>query len=130
VRDQLVGNWELISYVSYDSDGRARDVGYTGRIVYDGLGNMSAIGMPLDVAHGSRAEGESSPTEGFAYFATFAVDEKTRRVIHRVRGSPTNAAWVNTNLVLHYDLRGDVLALSARNAEGQTTGTFTWQRLE
>jgi hypothetical protein len=132
VQRKLVGNWELVVYESFPATGGSVDNRYIGRILYDRAGNMSAIGMPIDFPARRAADPENTPTsQGFAYFARIELFPEEDRIIHHVIGSPTAAGWVGTGLVRYYEFEGDdVLKLSIRNAEGRTTGTLTWRRLD
>jgi hypothetical protein len=130
VRRQFVGNWELVSYVSFNAEGQETDMNYIGRITYDDRGNMSAVGMPRDLPDRPRVQGEPTPRAGFAYFARVSVDVADERVTHHVVGSPMNPAWVGTDLIRYYEFSEDRLALSIRNDAGRVTGTLTWQRLD
>src|SRR5690606_1603773 len=99
VAGQFVGDWELVSFVSFRENGEAVDNDYIGRIVYDEHGNMSAVGMPRSLVERAAASGDELPRAGFAYFSTYDVHPEDGRVVHHVIGSPMNPRWVNTDLV-------------------------------
>jgi len=130
VVERLAGNYELILYETFPASGGAVDNRYIGRITYDVPGNMSAVLMPEDFsARASEGTGAGS-AEGFAYFSTVEVQPELERVIHHVHGSVTTPQWVGTGLIRYYEFDDDLLMLSIRNAEGRTTGTLTWRRMD
>lgn len=130
---RFVGNWDLVSFVSFRESGETVDNAYVGRIMYDALGNMSAVGMPRDLPGRVAAGSGEMPRAGFAYFGTVEVHPETDSVVHHVIGSPMNASWVGTGLVRFYEFEGDLLRLSLREGnrpEGRITGTLTWRKLQ
>ncbi|MEE3086620.1 MAG: hypothetical protein VX342_02550, partial [Pseudomonadota bacterium] len=44
--ERFVGDYTLISYVTFPEAGPAVDMQYVGRLSYDRAGNMSGLGMP------------------------------------------------------------------------------------
>jgi hypothetical protein len=129
-RKQFVGTYELLSYITFGDNGTVTDMNYTGRIMYDEHGNMSAIGMLQEFPGRAAAEsgGQQPRSGGFAYFGTWDLDPAESRVTHHVHGSPTNGAWPGTDLVRYYELAGDQLKLSIRSPEGRVTATLVWKR--
>ncbi|MEX2582271.1 MAG: lipocalin-like domain-containing protein [Gemmatimonadota bacterium] len=130
--EKFAGNYELITWESFDESGEVVDeANHVGRIMYDGRGNMSAIGMPRDLPQ--QAEGAAPgemPRAGFAYFSTYEVHPDEGYVIHNVVGSPMGATLTNTGLRRYYEFPDDDhLHLSLRNQEGRVTGTLVWRRL-
>lgn len=130
VPGQFVGDWELVSFVSFRENGEAVDNDYIGRIVYDEHGNMSAVGMPRSLVERAAASGDELPRAGFAYFSTYDVHPEDGRVVHHVIGSPMNPRWVNTDLVRYFEFEDGLLKLSLRDEQGRVTGTLTWRRLQ
>ena len=49
IKQQFIGDYELVSYVTFSEDGAERDMGYIGRLSYDRFGNMAGLGMPIDL---------------------------------------------------------------------------------
>lgn len=45
VRRQLAGNWDLVSYETFDSEGQATTVPASGRVMCDEFGNIELIGQ-------------------------------------------------------------------------------------
>jgi hypothetical protein len=129
VKKQFVGNYELLHFYNFAADGTARDMNYSGRIMYDEHGNMSAIGMLKNFPERAGSAPEPVSRGGFAYYGTWDIDAADSRVTHHVHGSPSNAGWPGTDLVRYYEFIGtDQLALSIRDETGRVTGTLTWRR--
>ena len=126
--ERFVGDYALVSYVTFPEAGPAVDMEYVGRLSYDRSGNMSGLGMPSGLPEREREAG-SRLTEGFAYWGKVTVDEEKKIVIHHVEGSPLMPGWVGGDKVRFYGFEGDLLRLSLKNAEGRTTATLTWRRL-
>ena len=126
--ERFVGDYTLISYVTFPEAGPAVDMQYVGRLSYDRAGNMSGLGMPSGLPEREREAG-SRLTGGFAYWGKVTVDDEKKIVIHHVEGSPLMPGWVGRDNVRFYEFEGDLLRLSLKNAEGRTTATLTWRRL-
>ena len=126
--ERFVGNYALISYVTFPEAGPAVDMEYVGRLSYDRAGNMSGLGMPSGLPEREREAG-SRLTGGFAYWGKVTVDDEKKVVIHHVEGSPLMPSWVGGDNVRFYEFEGDLLRLSLKNASGRTTATLTWRRL-
>ena len=129
VREQFVGNYELIEYEVIRRGGESVPLDYVGRIMYDEHGNMAAQGMPANLPERARASTETV-RGGFAYFGTYRIDPAQKMVVHKVQGSPTRGGWVGEDNVRYYDFSGDVLTLSIKNAEGRVTSRLTWRRYQ
>ena len=126
---RFVGDYELISYVTFPEQGAATDMQYVGRLSYDEFGNMAGLGMPKDLP--ARAEAaEERITGGFAYWGKVSIDPINKVVTHHVEGSPMVPSWVGGDNVRHYEFEGDLLKLSLKNSAGRTTATLTWRRLK
>ena len=126
--ERFVGDYALISYVTFPEAGPAVDMQYVGRLSYDRAGNMSGLGMPSGLPEREREAG-SRLTGGFAYWGKVTVDDEKKIVIHHVEGSPLMPGWVGRDNVRFYEFEGDLLRLSLKNSDGRTTATLTWRRL-
>lgn len=126
--ERFVGDYTLISYVTFPEAGSAVDMSYVGRLSYDSAGNMSGLGMPSDLPEREREAG-GRLTGGFAYWGKVTVDDEKKIVVHHVEGSPLMPSWVGGDNVRFYEFEDDLLRLSLKNAEGRTTATLTWRRL-
>jgi hypothetical protein len=129
IRQKFVGHYELVSYVTFRPNGETVDMNYVGRIMYDGHGNMSAIGMPKDLPARAR-ESDERVQGGFAYWARVSFDVANGIVVHHVEGSPTRGSWPGVDNVRYFEFTEDgLLKLSLRNTEGRTTATLTWRKI-
>lgn len=125
VAGQFIGHWRLMSFENFAEDGSVAKREMTGRIMYDGQGNMSAQLMP----QGEDLEGENRRTRGYvAYFGAYEIDREEGTVTHRPEGS-TIFPWVGGELVRYYSFSDGHLMLSLKDGE-RVTGTLTWERIE
>ena len=130
IRQRFVGHYELVTFESFRPDGETVDRNYIGRIMYDEHGNMSAIGMPMDLPARAR-ESTERVQAGFAYWGRVSFDLPSGIVIHHVEGSPTRGSWPGTDNIRYFEFTDDgLLKLSIKDAEGRTTGTLTWRRID
>lgn len=127
VRQQFIGHYELVSFVRFPEEGGEVDTGYEGRIMYDGYGNMSAIGMPRDLPERAASGQERG---GFAYYGSVSYDLENDIVIHHVEGSPTRGSWVGEDNIRYFEFVDGYLKLSMKDENGRTTGTLTWRKYE
>lgn len=128
LKQRFIGDWVLVSYVQFPAQGEPVDMQYIGRLSYDAFGNMSGLGMPLDLPERAAA-GNGPVTGGFAYWGRVSYDPATQRVIHHVEGSPMIPRWVGQDNIRFYEFIDDLLTLSLRDDNGRTTATLTWRRL-
>ena len=130
--ERFIGDYELVSYLTFPEQGSARDMHYIGRLSYDEFGNMSGLGMPIDLPQEEAASqpGGDRVIGGFAYWGQVSIDSKKRIVTHHVEGSPMVPRWVGGDNVRHYEFDRDLLRLSIKNPEGRITATLTWRRLQ
>lgn len=129
VRQQFIGDYELLSYIQYPEQSEPVDMQYIGRLSYDAFGNMAGLGMPKDLP-AQDARSAERLTGGFAYWGKVSYDLPNSRVIHHVQGSPMIPRWVGGDNIRYYEFEGDLLRLSLKNSEGRITGTLTWRRLQ
>ena len=124
--DAFTGHWRLVSFENFAADGTATSREMSGRIMYDGRGNMSAQLMPTG---DTVTAAENRRTEGYvAYFGGYTIDESAGIVTHSVEGSNI-FPWVGTDLVRHFDFSDGKLLLSLKS-DDRVTGTLTWERIE
>jgi hypothetical protein len=132
VRQQLVGSYKLVWYVSYDRNGVETKLPYSvGQISYDAAGRMSAQLMRDD-----RPRFSSPPTEaeraaaysGFiSYFGRYEIDPEKRILIHHEGAVSPN--MVGQGMVRHYEFSADgrTLFLSVKDGD-RVTGKLQWDR--
>lgn len=137
VVQKLVGNWNLLSYITENPDG-SRGKPYAdavGRLSYDELGNMAGQVMRpgrLDVAPGEwGAQQVRSAYAGYiAYFGTYEVNDAGDTVVHHVQGA-LNPGWVGGRQVRRLRFDGELLILSTdvAKAGAMVRHTLTWKKL-
>jgi hypothetical protein len=74
--ERFIGDYELVSYFTFPEQGPAIDMQYIGRLSYDEFGNMSGLGMPIDLPQteaASQPDGERA-IGGFAYWGRVSID--------------------------------------------------------
>lgn len=128
IRQQFIGDYELVSYVTFPEQGGSIEMNYLGRLSYDAFGNMSGLGMPRDLPARQQQSSERI-SGGFAYWGRVSYNLELGQVIHHVEGAPMIPAWVGGDNVRYFEFEGDLLKLSLKNAQGRVTGTLTWRRL-
>jgi hypothetical protein len=137
VRQQLIGTYKLISYVSYDQNGNTTKQPYSaGQISYDAAGRMSAQLMRADVpaASGAQAAGAQGGRGGggstgyVAYFGRYEIDAEKGIVTHHVEGS-VSPNMLGSAMPRYYELSPDgaTLFLQTKNGE-RVTGRLQWDR--
>ena len=112
--ERFVGDYTLISYVTFPEAGPAVDMEYVGRLSYDRAGNMSGLGMPSGLPEREREAG-SRQTGGFAYWGKVTVDDEKKIVVDHVEGSPLMPSWVGGDNVRFYEFEDDLLRLSSKS---------------
>ena len=137
IRDRLLGTWELVSYESYEPDGRERlpFANAVGRITYDPAGNMTGQVMrPGRAVVDSRTGGydrlRAAYTGYIAYFGTYEISADEATVVHHVVGA-LNPAMVGSDQVRRLRFDGDRLVLEAhvQKPDGTARHVLTWQRI-
>lgn len=129
VKQQFVGHYELVSFVSIRENGEVVDNNYVGRIMYDENDEMSAQGMPKNLPERA-AQSSERVMGGFAYWGSVTWDIDNGIVTHHVEGSPTRGSWVGEDNVRYYEFTDDgLLKLSMKDESGRLIGTLTWRRI-
>ena len=128
IKQQFIGDYELVTYISYPANGGEIDRNYIGRLSYDAFGNMAGLGMPSDLPQRNEASDERV-TGGFAYWGKVSYDLDEGTVIHHVEGSPMVPEWVGGDNIRYFEFVDDFLKLSLKDAQGRITGTLIWRRL-
>ena len=140
VRQQLIGTYKLISYVSYDEKGNTTKMPYSvGQISYDAAGRMSAQLMraegapppaPPPAAAGQGGRGGGGAGGYVAYFGRYEIDAANSRVFHHVEGS-VSRNMLNTAMPRWYEFSkdGKTLFLMTKNGD-RITGRLQWDRYE
>lgn len=129
VSEQFAGHYELHSFVSYPPQGGEVVNSYAGRITYDGLGHMSAIGMPKDLPTRAAASVENV-SGGFSYYGNVSWDVDNQIVTHHVTGSASNGAMVGEDTVRYYEWVDGLLVLATKDSEGRVIAKFSWRKFD
>lgn len=129
LKAQFVGDYELVSYLSFPREGEAIDREYIGRLSYDAFGNMAGLGMPKDLPERA-AQASQRTTGGFAYWGKVSYDIENSIVTHHVEGSPMLPQWVGGENVRHFEFVDGLLKLSLKDDDGRITGTLSWRKLK
>jgi hypothetical protein len=120
---QLVGSWQLVSFVLRNADGTlsypyGKDA--VGKLTYTRDGNQWA-GL------GRRGVAKNLP-DALWYTGTFDINLKRHTVVHHVQYSNISA-WEGTDLVRGFKLRNNRLTLTvAPTSPAGQTGVLTWKR--
>jgi YD repeat-containing protein len=134
LKQQLVGTYRLVSYVSYDQNGSQTRLPYgVGQIAYDGAGRMSAQLMrdersKLTGPQASEAERAAAYSSYIAYFGHYTIDPDKRSVTHHVEGA-LSPNMVGSDLVRYFEFSpdGKSLFLSVKSGE-RVSGRLQWDR--
>lgn len=129
VAQQFAGHYELDSFVSYPPEGGEIINSYEGRITYDALGHMSAIGMPADLPARAAASTENV-SGGFSYYGDVSWDVDKKIVTHHVKGSASRGAMVGEDTVRYYEWVDGLLVLATKDSEGRIIAKFSWRKFE
>jgi hypothetical protein len=133
VKARLVGNWNLVKFVSFNAAGEVRPGTYdTGRLMYDGhemTAHLMRSGGPRE-APATEAARAVAYQAYLGYFGPYTVDASKGVVIHHVVGS-SFPHWIGSEQVRYYGFSedGNTLILSVKSGE-RITGTLTWERVK
>jgi hypothetical protein len=134
VKQQFVGSYKLMSYVTYDQNGAPTKLPYTvGQISYDAAGRMSAQLMGDDRknvtgSRASEAERAALYSTYISYFGRYEVDVDKGTVTHLVEGG-LSPNMVGSAMVRYFEFSPDgrSLFLSLKSGE-RMTGKLQWDR--
>ena len=129
IKTKFIGDYELVSYFQFPASGGEVDMKYIGRLSYDALGNMSGIGMPMDLP-ARAAQSSQRSTGGFAYWGKVSYDLEKGIVFHHVEGSPLVPQWVGGENIRYFEFTDGLLKLSLKDGEGRVTATLSWRKLD
>ena len=138
---QFRGMWKLDKYESFDSaTGKWNDspnrIGYTGYILYDGIGHMGVQLLPpgfKDVANYQNIDSISGEelkkilrlhTTSFSYFGNCVITEGNLIEHHRL--SSNNPMEWGTTIKRNFEFKGDTLILTAKELIGGLKTRLRW----
>ena len=127
VRRQLKGTWELTSLDLFSASGEKTTPQARGRLQYDEYGNLSMQGSITGTA--------TVDPSMLNLSGRVAIDPNARTLqIMRVDAPTQEAKRVDPRLdmknVRYYEFQGDVLKTTIKDANGATTATATWKKIE
>jgi len=138
---RFVGTWKLLTYEVSRANGEVtfpKGRQPVGVLEYTREGRMSAQIMPEASATfpadhyntATREQLRAALLDYVAYFGTFTVDEKEKKVIHHVLGS-INPGFLRTDQKRSYEFSGNRLILSLTRTVGgeEQSIRLTWERV-
>jgi hypothetical protein len=128
---RLVGTWRLVSVTQLNGQ-PARGAHPAGLLYYDASGHMAAQVMtdpslrrPFKGAQPTPEEAQAALREYNAYFGTYSVDERARRITHHRQGGLTPGAL--SDAVRAYELvTDDQLVLTVTDGN---QNRLLWERV-
>lgn len=127
VRRQLEGTWELVSLDVYSASGEKETAQAKGRLTYDKYGNMAIKGTITSGQHIEKADLNLSgrvtidpDNHIFRFGGITAATPDDRRVDPKL----------DPNHVRYYEFEGELLKTTTKNANGVTTATLTWKKVQ
>ena len=125
VRRQIEGTWELVSFEAAGEDGRLVTVASAGRLSYDAFGNFEIDGRILDPASGV-------PETRLDLKGRAVIDVQNQRLWIEPDSASTGADVIpegaSPERVRYYDLAGDQMTLTVKDAAGTVTARTVWRR--
>ena len=126
VRRQLLGTWELIEFEVFSPTGERIEAQATGRLQYDEFGNLSMRGT---LTGGPQVDSSVLNLTGRA-----VIDPVTRMLrFAAIAAATADDKRIDPKLdpthVRYYEFDGDLLKTTVKAADGATTATATWKRI-
>lgn len=142
----FAGMWKLDKYESFDSaTGSWHDapnrMGYTGYLLYDGLGHTGVQLVPPGFKDFDNSKGIDSLTNdelkkilnfystSFAYFANCEITKEGNTIEHNKLSSNNPKEW-GTTVKRDFEFRGDTLILTANELIGGFKSRLRWVKLK
>ena len=135
LKQQLIGSYQLISYIQIDQNGVERKTNHVaGQITYDAAGRMSAQLMPggrvpLPTGGAATDAQRAAAAAGYvAYFGRYEIDAERGVVTHIVEGS-LSQTMLGQAMPRYFELSpdGQSLFLTTKNGD-RVTGRLRWDR--
>jgi hypothetical protein len=127
VRRQLMGSWELTSLVIYSPAGEKTPAEASGTLRYDEYGNLSMRGtvtgtstLDPSVLNLTGRVAIDPTAKTLRFTAVDAATADDRRVDPSLDAKNTR----------HYEFTGDLLLTTVKAADGKTTATAMWKRIQ
>jgi hypothetical protein len=123
-RRRLQGTWELVKLETFPASGPPQVLDAKGRMTFDEYGNVKT--------EGSAKAGSETTASLLSYTGQVVIDpqKKEWRLVEVERAADSSALprEVAADKVRAYELVGDQLKLSLRDAAGRVTASVTWKR--
>ncbi|HTI36072.1 MAG TPA: hypothetical protein VL484_00825 [Vicinamibacterales bacterium] len=125
-RRQLQGTWELTSLQIFPKAGTPHDVPATGRLQYDEYGNLTM--------RGTVTGNDAVDSSVLNISGRVAIDPGKHTIMFQnIQGATPDDTRVDPQLaaknVRYYEIEGDQLKTTTKDASGAVTAMATWKRV-
>ena len=125
-RRQLQGTWSLLSYELYNAAGVATRVDASAQLTSDEYGNLTVQGQAKD------PNARTPNAEAFLNYNGRAVVDPGKhelRLLDVSGAGNASAETINIDAVRQYQIQGDRLQVTQKDAAGRTIARATWKRV-
>jgi hypothetical protein len=126
-RRRLQGAWELTSLQIFSPTGEPLAAQATGRLQYDEYGNLTMRGA---VTGGPEVDSSVLNIAGRVEIDPVAHTLRFRSITARSADERRVDPQIDASLVRYYEFDGDLLKTTVKAANGSTTATATWKRIQ
>lgn len=126
-RRRLQGTWELTSLEVFSPSGQPLAAQAIGRLQYDEFGNLSMQGK---ITGGPDVDSSVLNVTGRVAIDPVAHTLRFQDVTSRTAEQPRVDPQLDAGLVRYYEFVGDMLKTTVKAADGRTTATATWKRVD
>jgi len=125
-RRRLRGTWELTALQVFSPAGEPLAAQATGRLEYDEFGNLAMRGT---VTGGPEVDNSVLNVTGRVEIDPVAHTLRFQSITARSADERRVDPQLSTSLVRYYAFEGDLLKTTVKAANGSTTATATWKRI-
>ena len=125
-RRRLQGAWELTSLQVVSPTGEPRAAQASGRLEYDEYGNLTMRGT---VQGGPDIDNSVLNVKGRVVIDPVAHALRFQSITARNADERRVDPQLDASLIRYYEFDGDLLKTTVKNANGATTATATWKRI-
>jgi hypothetical protein len=126
-RRRLQGAWELTSLQIFSPTGEPRAAQANGRLQYDEYGNLTMRGT---ITGGPEVDNSVLNIAGRVEIDPVAHTLRFRNITARSADERRVDPQIDASLVRYYEFDGDLLKTMVKAANGSTTATATWKRIQ
>jgi hypothetical protein len=126
-RRRLQGAWELASLQIFSPTGEPRAAQATGRLEYDEYGNLTMRGT---VNGGPEVDNSVLNIKGRVVIDPTSHTLRLQSITARSEDERRVDPQIDASLVRYYEFDGDLLKTTVKAANGSTTATATWKRIQ